>query len=69
MFNLTNRRVAYATTGLWIVSMFILKVDGFTLDWASLYTIIIAMFGLNLKLSVNLARVEQKLDDHIKGCD
>jgi hypothetical protein len=43
--------------------MLILYADSFDIDWGLLVTLLVALFGLVLKLAVNDARMEQKIDD------
>lgn len=54
-----------ATIGVFILMLIALKIDGINLDWAALVTLLVTIFGFILKISADLARLSQKLDDHI----
>lgn len=49
--------------GLWLFCMVVLMVDQFSIDYALIVTILIAVFGFILNLAMKLSRVEQKIDD------
>jgi low affinity Fe/Cu permease len=63
MFRSISGKVICAGAGMWSVSMLILYVDSFSIDWALLVTLMLAMFTFILKNAVDNARIEQKIDD------
>ena len=58
-----QRRLALTMLGMWIVSMLILRYDALNLDWATLVTVGIAIFGAFMNASIMNVRTAQGLQD------
>lgn len=63
---LTQLRALELSLALWVFSMCVIAADQFSADWALIVTIIVALFGFILNLSVKSAAMRQKLEDMSK---
>jgi uncharacterized membrane protein (Fun14 family) len=57
-----DKRIIYLSIGVWILLMLWLKVTGFTLDTATLSTIMLAIFAYLMSLNEKIGRLEGNVD-------
>lgn len=61
------RPIAEKVFGAWVLMMIVTAATSFNYNSAALTTLALAFFAYLMMIKTDIARIDQKLDDHIEG--